>query len=324
MRPQKEGERGHADRRYGLVLGAGGILGGCWTIGAMQALEDITGRDVRSAELVVGTSVGSLLSTLVVEGVGTSELAANEYGALTEGPLAHNELGPDATFEARPRWTHRGVGSPELLARSLANPLGSTLLAWGAALCPPGQGSLDSVRRVIERVAGNGAWPGRLRIVATDYASGHREVFQESTANPVSVADAVVASCSLPGYFPAASINGRRYVDGAVRSSTNADVLLGAELDEVYVLAPLAARSFDTPQTAFGWLERTLRIGFNRTLRAETRALSEVGTRVTVLAPNADDLNAMGANMMTVDRRVEVLETARRNVLGWFDEAATS
>ena len=50
--------------RRGLVLGAGGVLGAAWTIGALTAVQDELGWDPREAEVLIGTSAGSVLALL--------------------------------------------------------------------------------------------------------------------------------------------------------------------------------------------------------------------------------------------------------------------
>src|SRR5581483_5739954 len=82
------------------------------------------------------------------------------------------------------------------------------------------------------------AWPARtLLIVAVDAATGETVVFDRGSG--VSLVDAVTASCAVPGVWPPATIGGRRYVDGGVRSGTNADLAVGC--DRVVVIVPLMA-----------------------------------------------------------------------------------
>src|ERR1700745_4088352 len=45
--------------RVGLVLGAGGVIGGSWLMGALEALEAETGWRAADAGVVVGTSAGA-------------------------------------------------------------------------------------------------------------------------------------------------------------------------------------------------------------------------------------------------------------------------
>ena len=76
-------------RRRGLVLGAGGVLGASWTIGALSALEEAEGFSVGTCDYIVGTSAGSVLAALLGAGVGVGELVDDQLGrAVRSGPLA--------------------------------------------------------------------------------------------------------------------------------------------------------------------------------------------------------------------------------------------
>src|SRR5450755_3373374 len=75
--------------RWGLVLGGGGVLGGAWMAGALTALQDVHGLDPRQAELIVGTSAGSVTAALLGAGVSVEELRNHQLGEPVEsGPLA--------------------------------------------------------------------------------------------------------------------------------------------------------------------------------------------------------------------------------------------
>ena len=75
--------------RRGLVLGGGGTLGAAWMIGALRALEEETGLDVRGSQLIVGTSAGSILAALLGAGAGAEDLWQHQRGEQVErGPLA--------------------------------------------------------------------------------------------------------------------------------------------------------------------------------------------------------------------------------------------
>lgn len=140
-----------------------------------------------------------------------------------------------------------------------------------------------------------------------DYNSGHRVAFGRASAPPASMTDAVVASCSLPGWFEPAVIDGRRYIDGGVRSGTNADLLAGAGLNEVYVLAPAASVVTDSPHGPVALFERYVRREMTQVLRRGVATLRHGGARVTVLTPGPEDLAVMGGNLM--DHR-QVFETS--------------
>ena len=105
-------------------------------------------------------------------------------------------------------------------------------------------------------------------------------------------------------------IGGRRYVNGGVRSPTSLRALAKADVDEVYVLAPMASIVADRPRKPHERLERRLRGLITMALLREVRALRSAGIRVTVLTPGPEDLAVMGANLMDPRRRRMVLETS--------------
>ena len=80
-------------RRRGLVLGAGGVLGAAWTVGALVALQDTEGFDVRDVEVLVGTSAGSVLASLLGAGVTPAELRQDLLGIeVATGPVSYTHL----------------------------------------------------------------------------------------------------------------------------------------------------------------------------------------------------------------------------------------
>lgn len=310
--------------RRGLVLGGGGTLGAAWIIGALRALEDVRGIDVRDSRLIVGTSAGSILAALLGAGASAEDLWRHQRGSQVEGgPLAGRSFDYDqAAGGAAPPFPVPGIGSPRLIARSVRHPRRYPGITVLSAFLPPGRGSLGDIGRMVEDVIPTGTWsphPG-IRIVAMDYDSGERVVFGQQGAPPIGLAEAVVASCSIPGWFPPARVGERRFVDGGTVSNTNLDLLRAADLpggtalDEVIVLAPMAARGYDRPSGVMGRIERGYRHRVTRQMLQEVIRVRQDGTTVTVLCPDAEDLQALGANLMDPSRRVEVLDTARRTV----------
>jgi NTE family protein len=299
--------------RRGLVLGAGGVLGASWTIGALRALEDVDGWDPRS-EVVVGTSAGSVLAAFVAGGVGTRTLVDHQLGVVVEGDprIEYDyETGTGGAVPPRPRWT---IGSRSLAFRTALRPHRYPVGAAVSALAPEGRGTLAPVRTMVEAVWASPAWPSAppAWIVAMDYTTGRRVAFGRPGAPPATLPDAVLASCSIPGWYTPVEIAGRRYVDGGVCSPTSADLLAGAGLDEVVVLAPMASFGYDEPRSWVARLERRLRRAWTRRLVREAEKVRDAGTRVTLLAPGPEDLRAIGVNLMDPRRRERVLETSLR------------
>ena len=153
---------------------------------------------------------------------------------------------------------------------------------------------------------------GQTWIVAVDYESGARVVFGRDGSPRARLADAVVASCSVPGWYEPFHIGGRRYVDGGVRSATSLGLLAKAGVDEVCVLAPMASVVADRPREPHKRLERRVRALLTYALLRDVRALREAGAKVTVLTPGPEDLAVIGVNLMDPRRRTAVLETSLR------------
>lgn len=303
--------------RRGLVLGGGGVLGAAWAVGALQAIEEVHGIDPREFDVIVGTSAGSVLGALVGAGVSIEALRDHQRGApITEGPLAGYLWDYEtATGGRRPSMPRlRGPGSVRLMASSLRHGLKMPPTAVLSAFMPVGNGSLERVGHLIDAITPFGEWSPHqaLWIVAMDYEAGHRVVFGRDDAPPAPLADAVMASCAIPGWFEPVSIDSRTYVDGGAWSATSADVLAGQGIDEVYVVAPMVSFETDEPDSLLSRLERRWRGSVTRRCASEVEELREAGAAVTVLGPGREDLEAMGGNIMDGRRRLEVLETSLR------------
>jgi NTE family protein len=320
--------RRRSARRIGLVLGAGGILGSAWTAGALAALAPRLDRPLGDLDLVLGTSAGSVLGAALRCGMTVDELVAHQRGAapadidpgfdgtdLPDMRTLERESGDGLPPVPRP-W----MGSPRMLASAVTHPGTIDPMVVASALLPAGRGRMSSLIRMVGAlqtrlgVTTDGWVPGApLWIAAVDYDSGQRTVFGRPGAPPSTVGEAVLASCSIPGWFAPQTIGGRRYVDGGVRSSTSLGLLAedGAPaLDEVYVLAPMASHAYDRPRDPLSAAERAVRMVLTRWLDAEVAAVRDRGVAVTVVTPGPADLAAMGGNLMNPRRRDRVLETS--------------
>ncbi len=306
-------------RRWGLVLGGGGVLGGAWMVGALTALQEVHGLDPRRADLLVGTSAGSVTAALLGAGVSVGELAAHQLGEPSRsGPLARigwdYETATGGSRPPRPRW---GLGSAGLVTQGAGRLRQLPPTAVLSALMPEGRGSLEMVGRLVQAVqdeigAPAGGWSPHagVRAVAMDFESGRRVVFGAPVSPPAALAEAVMASCAVPGWYSPVSIHGVRYIDGGASSSTNIDVAAGEGLDEIFVLAPTVSFSMDHPTAAAARMERAWRQRVTRRALREVAKVHGAGTDVTVLGPGPQDLEAIGFNLMDVSRRRQVLDTS--------------
>jgi NTE family protein len=121
-----------------------------------------------------------------------------------------------------------------------------------------------------------------------------------------------MASCAIPGWYAPVIIGGVRYVDGGACSSTNVDLAAGYDLERVFVLAPMVSFAMDAPRHWQARAERRWRERVTRRCLREVAKVYADGTEVTVVGPGPEDLEAIGSNLMALDRRYLVLHTSLR------------
>jgi NTE family protein len=326
--PQRQRQRPRP--RRAIVLGGGGVLGFAWMLGALSALQALAEFDVREVDVIVGTSAGSVTAGLLGCGVPLDAICRHHQGvpAPADPPIAYNH--DAATGGALPPRPGLRPGSPRLVLDGLRHPRRRSPIVLLAGLLPAGRGTLAPVHDLMAGLARDAgfaeSWPTGPRpwVVAADYRTGRRVVFGRDrfashASSPGSVpriirratlADAVTASCSIPAWYPPTVIDGVPYIDGGTISNASVDVLRGADVDEVYVLAPMASVESDRPRTALGRVERAVRRTITRGILADVAELRSAGVRTFVVTPEPADLAVIGLNLMNPARRTEVLETA--------------
>lgn len=304
--------------RRGLVLGGGGVLGASWMIGALAALQDSYDWDPRDAEVLVGTSAGSVLAGLLGCGITVETLVNHQRGVPAPGD-PNVDFDPDhASGGPLPPRPKMAIGSTALLAHAMRHPRRLPPLAILSGLAPQGRGQLDAVGALVdaavEAAESDDAWAPHdgTWIVTMDYDTGRRVPFGRAGAPPARLRDAVMASCAIPGWYAPVTIDGRRYVDGGTCSPTSLDLLAGRGLDEVVVLAPMASFDFDEPASLVGRVERRFRRAMTKRVLREAGKVRRHGTAVTILGPGREDLEAIGVNLMDPRRRMRVLDTSLR------------
>ena len=261
--------------KTGLVLGGGGLAGASFHAAALAALEIDLGWDARGADVILGTSAGALTGALLRLGVSGTDLAALVSGAPL--PAKHFLVRHGVHLPELPamRWQHF---VPRPLPRHIRR-LGGALTNPASALfrmLPDGQVDLRPYFDFLEDHLGDEWPPGDLRICAV--SEDDHELVVWGGAGGVHLTDAIVASSSIPGYATAVVIGDRSYVDGGVRSPTNADVLIHDNLDLALVLSPM------TPDSGSNLgLTGILKRWAGRRLAREVRMLRRAGTEVIVL-----------------------------------------
>jgi NTE family protein len=265
--------------RRALVLGGGGVTGIAWMTGLLAGLAE-AGTDLTSADLVVGTSAGSVVGAQILSGPALEDLYASQLkepigevaAKLGVGVLfgfVINSLWPGEERVGRAR-----LGRAALRARTVAE---------------------AERREIIEGRLPNRSWPEtRLIITAVDAETGEARNFDRDSG--VLLADAVAASCAVPLVWPPITIDRRRYIDGGVRSITNADLARGCE--RVVVVAPVT-------------------VALRRSGRIDSQ-LASLGPHVRsiVVSPDANARNAIGRNVLDPAHRAASARAGRVQAVG--------
>ncbi|MBP2365676.1 patatin-like phospholipase family protein [Pseudonocardia parietis] len=264
------------DGRRALVLGGGGQTGIAWMYGLVAGLA-ADGIDLTGADLVVGTSAGSV--------VGANLAAGRDPQDLLQAQLAppHGEIAANLGLKLAVRIGLTALGGSREARRVRAR-IGS--FALGADTVPES----ERLAAIEARLAGAG-WPAvrDLWITAVDAHTGAFRVFTRDESIPL--ATAVAASCAVPGVWPPVSADGTRWIDGGVRSMANAD--LAAGYGRAVVLAPMSGG-----------------IGSAASPRVQAEALAALG-RVAYVEPDRRARRAFGRNVLDPARRPAAARAGR-------------
>lgn len=280
------------------MLGGGGITGAAYEMAALMSIRLATGWDPNQADVVVGTSGGAFVTSLVRNNALSLDslvLPSDDRDDVADRIRRH-VFTRNGGVQVR-HWVRHGI-VPGLRDPGLTLFLGSPAPYHASGLT-------DWVR---SHVGDDNAaqWPARpTAVVAFDLASRRRVVFGSESAPDTGMADAVAASSAIPLLFRPYPIEGRLYVDGGVVSGTHADVVLGSEkpLDLVLVLAPMAA---DVSRKRARFYEKMFdRVG-QRSLSEEIALIGDSwpDCEVVVLSPSPSVQNAMRPNPMDAGRAV--------------------
>lgn len=287
--------------RFGLVLGGGGVVGMSYHAGVLHALAEEGGLDPASADLIVGTSAGSVMGALLRTGWTAADCWAF---ALEEHPVV-SELDEDerrrrerAVFTPRletpSAMARRVMGSSYVMARSVLRGPAPRVPGFLAKRFPAGLFTNGETRDRLAEVLPE-EWPAKdFWAVAVDLNTGRRVTFGRPGSPEASLRTGVLSSCAIPGIYPPVRVGGRLLVDGGAHSSTHLDLAAKAGCDLIIGVAPMA---FD-PSSPPGAMSRLTRQLPTRSLAREARVARAQGAIVLLVRPSGDELRIHGRDMM--------------------------
>lgn len=282
-----------------LVLGVGGILGEAWMWGWLGGARRATGEDPREARQLIGTSAGSIVAARLASGEDPRD---GEDRVRWDGEIEpeRRTAGMRSALEGATRMSLGALAPLAAPALTAITPGGAVARAALLSRVPAGRIELRDLRSRMKALGPR--FDGRLNIVAVDRRSGRRVAFGADGAPRAEVADAVAASCAIPGYFAPVEIGGREYVDGGVWSPTNLDLAGAGRGDSVLCLVPTAAMSA-APALAV----RGLAAGWRLATSVEAAAARRRGASVEIVTPDGGSAGAIGGDLMNPRRHARVL-----------------
>lgn len=331
------GKRKARPSRVGLALAGGGPLGGIYELGALLALsESLEGIDFNDLDMYVGVSSGGFIAAGLANGL-TPERMRQMF---IESDTADEPFAPRLLLKPAFReFAVRALSVPPLLLASV----------WNYLVSPWSQSFFESFQRLSQAIP-TGIFnsvgiheylgriftaPGRsndfrklrhrLFLVATDLDSGESVVFGAPGRDHVPISTAVQASAALPGLFPPVDIDGRHYVDGALKKTLHASVALRQGAKLVLCVNPLVP--FDSELALkrgagkrHKLIEGGLPLVLSQTFRAIIHSRMQVGMAkyrtqykdadVVLFEPNSDDADMFFTNIFSYSSRRHLCEHA--------------
>jgi NTE family protein len=261
----------------GLVLGGGGVTGVGWELGVLAGLAE-AGVDVTGADVVIGTSAGSVVGAQICSGADLEALYARQLEPPTAERVAH--IGPRVQLGWAAAFL-RSRHDPEEFGRRLG---ALALAAQRAGRTPTLESRLAAIRSRLPSVQ----WSDRdLRITVVDAHSGRFRVLTRADGLPL--LDVVAASCAVPGVYPTVPLDGRAYVDGGARTVANADLARGCS--RVVALTPIG-------RTA-------------RWVPGAQQQLDALGVPAAVVTPDEASVAAIGSNVLDPAARAGAARAGR-------------
>lgn len=236
--------------RIGLAIAGGGPVGAMYELGALRALDDaLDGVDLNRMDCYVGVSSGAFLAAGLVNRMSTIEMCrifitgdSDDVHFRPETFLRPAILEYVRRASSLPRLTVEWWGS---LLRPRDSRLSDLMQRFGG-LVPAGLFDNSEIERFMREIFSRRGRSNDFRqldrelyVVAVDLDSGEAVRFGAGEWKDIPISKAVQASAALPGLYPPVEVRGRHYVDGALRRTMHASVLLERGIDLLIGINPL-------------------------------------------------------------------------------------
>jgi NTE family protein len=317
--------------QIGLAVAGGGPIGGIYELGALRALDEaIEGLNMTRLDVYVGVSSGAFLAAGLANGLTTADMCRM---FITDDAPSSHRFRPEMFLKpAFPEYFKRVMNAPKVLMDWITDMathpfqarLSESLGALGG-LIPTGLFDNNSVESFLRKVLSSHGrsndfreLPRKLYVVAVELDTGEPVRFGAPGYDHVPVSKAVQASSALPGFYPPVEIDGRWYVDGALRRTLHASVALDEGVDLVIGINPLVPFDAALARENGRKIPNSLIAGglpavLSQSLRAMLQSRMQVGLAkysstyveadMVVLEPEADDVDMFFTNVFSFASR---------------------
>lgn len=264
-----------------LVLGGGGPVGIGWEAGLLVGLGH-AGTSLAGVDAVIGTSAGSVVGAQLCLGRDLGDASRQISEGVSRQPFDEEgapavDRGVQALMAAMAEVVESGL-SPEQGRKRLGK------LATSSSTIAE-----EHFLSIFAQL-GSDAWPEHFACTAVDTASGELVVWDRAAA--IELCRGVASSCAVPGVYPPVEINGRRYMDGGMRSGLNADLAAGH--DSVVVVSVTAT---ELPHGFSDAVLESVLVG----VAGELETLRSSGSRVALIGPGEEFLGVSQWGMALMD-----------------------
>lgn len=341
----------HDPPRIGLAIAGGGPVGAMYELGALRALDEACdGLDLTRLDCYVGVSSGAFFAAGLANRMDTAELCR----IFISGDSEDVHFRPETFLRpALGEYLKRAASTPRLAARLLRDVWsGRTDSRWSdllnrvGSLVPAGLFDNAEVERFLRDVFSRRGRSNDFRkldralyVIGVDLDSGEAVRFGDAGWDDVPISRAVQASAALPGLYPPVEMadragRTRHFVDGALRRTMHASVVLYRGVDLMLGINPLVPFNPGTDASEEAQAHRfsdrrIIQAGLpgvlSQTLRTMLQSRMQVGLArypqqypqidQVVFEPNAADRELFYTNIFSFSARRRISQLAYRNTL---------
>lgn len=321
-----------SNQRFGLALAGGGPLGAFYELGALCAIQDcLEPLEMTELDVYVGVSAGAFIAAGLANGINLQKMS--KIFAFSQ--RAETPFNPDHFLQpAYKDYVLNLARTPNLLTKTLMkwvkNPLKTSvvdLLEMAGTALPAGVFNNEKLESFLKTIIDDHgqtndfrALKKQLYIVACELNSGKIASFSNDNNNQVSISKAVQASSALPGLYSPVKINGKYYVDGALRRTMNASAALKQNTQLLFAVNPIVPFERTLELNDKGLAEGGLPLVLSQTFRSIVQSRLKSGldkyeslypkADIILAEPDANDETLFNSNLFSYSKRDQLCEYA--------------